>query len=75
MGTPGAEAGVSADGEDHFGRDGRADRPFARDSPDIEHFGPAHDVVELEAPEAIGMSRRSSTGRSARTGIVAPAGV
>jgi hypothetical protein len=46
-----------------------------RGSRDTEHFGSAHDEVELEAAEALGMSRRSSTGRSARTGIVAPAGV
>jgi hypothetical protein len=25
---------------------------------DVEHFGPARDVVELEAAEALGMSRR-----------------
>src|SRR5258707_3861113 len=42
---------------------------------DIEHFGSAHDEVELEAAEALGMTRRSSTGRSASTAIVAPAGV
>jgi hypothetical protein len=28
-----------------------------RGSRDIEHFGPAHDVVELEAAETLGMPR------------------
>ena len=28
-----------------------------RGSRDIEHFGPAHDVVELDAAEALGMLR------------------
>ena len=43
-------------------------------SRDIEHLGSARDEVELEAAEALGMFRRPSTGRSASTGIVAPAG-
>jgi hypothetical protein len=42
-------------------------------SRDPEHFGSAHD--EVEAAEALGMSRRPPTGRSARTGIAAPAGL
>ena len=46
-----------------------------RGSRDIEHVGSAHDVVELEAAGALGMSRRSPTGRSASADIVAPAGV
>lgn len=40
------------------------------DSRDIEHYGSAHDVVELVAAEAL-----ASTGSSASTGIAALAGV
>ena len=38
------------------------------------HFGTLAQA-RLLTPEALGMSRRPSTGRSASTGIVAPAGV
>ena len=46
---------VSSGSEDHFRRDGRVGPPFGPGLADIEHFGPPHDVAELEAAEGLGM--------------------
>jgi hypothetical protein len=41
---------------------------------DTEHSGSAHDQVELQAAETIGMPPRPSSGKSTSTDISAPAG-
>jgi hypothetical protein len=46
-----------------------------RGSRDIEHFGSAHDEVELEAAEALGIPRATIYRKIREYGIVAPAGV